>query len=428
MKSIFCLMDCNNFFVSCERLFRPDLQGRPVVVLSSNDGCVVSRSNEAKALGIPMGAPVFKYRQLFERHRVVKFSANFELYGDVSERITRLLTGITPRIEIYSVDEAFLDLSRLEIKDYGAWGRLVRQRLLKEIGIPVAVGIAPTKTLAKLAAERAKKDAGLGDSLDLTGAGRQAYLRRTPVKDIWGIGWRLAPKLRGEGIFTALDVARMRPQFAQQLMGVRGRQLVAELNGTACYPLEMFGKIRQTIMHGRQFGQDTRDLAVLQSAIASLAARAAHGLRRDKLLARQAMLNLSTNRHKPGYQILRPNLKFATPTADTGYITSRLVEELAAGFNPKLSYHRADVLFYDLVPASGLQADMFGSVDMDRHDRSQARLAAVDALNAQYGKGTVRYAAENLSDSWQPRRGSRSPRYTTCWKELPVIGQAAVKR
>jgi DNA polymerase V len=326
MKPVFCLIDCNNFFVSCERLFRPDLAERPVVVLSSNDGCVVSRSNQAKALGIPMGAPAFKYRQLFKAEGVVQFSANFELYGDISQRLTRLLSGITPRIEVYSVDESFLDLHQLDIQDYQGWGRAVQQRLLKEVGIPVALGVAGSKTLAKLAAERAKKDEGLNGVLDLFSqpeTNRADYLLKTPIKDVWGVGWRLAPKLKAEGIYNALDLSLMRPNHAKQLMGIHGRQLVAELNGQACQPLEAFGRIRQSVMKGRMFGEDTNQFEVVEAAIASLTARAAFALRRDGLAAHSAALSLSTNRHKPGYQRQGLSLSFAAPTADTGLITPR---------------------------------------------------------------------------------------------------------
>jgi DNA polymerase V len=423
MKPLFALVDCNNFFVSCERLFRPDLEGRPVVVLSSNDGCVISRSYEAKALGIPMAAPAFKSRQLFKANRVVQFSANFELYGDVSERITRLLTSITPRTEVYSVDEAFLDLSHLEIDDYRAWGQALRLRIWREVGIPVSIGVAPSKTLAKLAGERAKKTSKLNGVLSLAEVAaeiRESYLLQTPINDIWGIGWRLAPRLRAEGIYNALDVAHLRPQRAGQLMGVHGRQLVAELNGQACHQLEVGGKVRQMVMKGRMFGQDTNQFTIVEAAIASLTARAAFALRQEGLCARSAQLSLSTNRHKPGYQRLQCELNFIMPTADTGHITSQLVAMVARDFNPRAWYHRANVLLYDLVSADRLQTDLFGRVDTAGSQLAHKRLQAVDAINAAYGKQTIHYAAEDLSDAWQPKHGSRSPRYTTNWQELPI--------
>lgn len=423
MKPVFALIDCNNFFVSCERLFRPDLEGKPVIVLSSNDGCAISRSNEAKALDIPMGAPAFKYRPLFKRHGVAQFSANFELYGDISERITKVMTSVTPHTEVYSVDESFLDLSELEITDYQKWGEAVRDRLLKEVGIPVSIGIAPTKTLAKLAAERAKKDEdlhGVLDYIDLTASERQKYLLRTDIKDIWGVGWRLTPKLRAEGIYNALDLAQTRPRFANQLMGVHGRQLVAELNGICCHPLEVFGKIRQTVMNGRMFGHDTSRFEVIEAAIASLAARAAYCLRREGLRARGAALSLSTDRHKPGFIAQKQHLRFDTPTADTGHITAQLVKLAQTMYSLGTLYHRANVYLFDLVDESRLQTDLLGQVNIAKADLSARRLQALDAINRRYGKTTIRYAAEDLSDAWEPKHQLRSPRYTTRWDELPV--------
>lgn len=416
------LIDCNNFFVSCERIFRPDLAHRPVVVLSSNDGCVVARSNEAKALGIPMGAPAFKYRELLRDQAVVQFSANFELYGDISDRISRLLTGITPHIELYSVDESFLDLQELLINDYAGWGRAVRQRILREVGVPTSIGLATSKTLAKLGCEQAKNLPHLHGALDLitaTDAERFSYLQTTPVDAVWGIGRRLAPKLKSEGVFTAFDVANMNPRRAQQLMGIHGRQLVNELNGMSCLPIEQATKVRQTVMHGRIFGEDTNEMRVLESAVASLSAKATLRLRTSGLLARGACVTLSTNRLKPGYQQVSRYLTFLTPTADTGAITQQLMLALGPMHNQRLQYHRANILLYDLQPEDALQADLFGDVDLVASSQSKHRMQALDAINNRYGGSTVRFAAEDLSQSWQPKRQLASPRYTTRWADIP---------
>jgi DNA polymerase V len=418
---MYALIDCNNFFVSCERLFRPELNGRPVVVLSSNDGCAVSRSQEAKDLGIPMGAPHFKFRDFFRQHGVSAFSANFELYGDISERITNTLASITPHIEVYSVDESFLDLSELDIPNYQAWGHLVREHVLRHIGVPVSIGIAGSKTLAKLASDRAKKLPDLNGALDLTKQGilTDAYLAQVPVSDIWGVGWRLTPQLKAQGIHTALDMRRASPRRAQQLMGIRGRQMVAELNGTVCFPLQYAHKPQQMIMRGRQFGEDTREFYVIESAIASLSARAAAALRREHQLARRATVVLRTNRHRPGYRQASETVRFYTPTADTGVITSQLIRMLASNFLPGLEYHRADVLLHDFVPENGLQTDLLGTVDIHADSRSSRKMRAVDLLNLRHGKGTIKFAAETLSQSWQPRKNLMSPRYTSAWDELP---------
>jgi DNA polymerase V len=286
------------------------------------------------------------------------------------------------------------------------------------------MGIAPTKTLAKLASEHAKTDASLGGVLDLihmTDGTRDSYLLNTSIKDIWGIGWRLAPKLRAEGIYNALDVARMRPRQAQQLMGINGRQLAAELNGQACHPLEAYGRVRQTVMKGRMFGEDINQFPVIEAAIASLTARATLALRREGLMTRSASLNLSTDRHKPGYRRQQYVIRLNPPTADTGHITAELVAAAQAGFNPNAWYHRANVLLYDLAAEHALQPDLFGEIDPADTETSQSRLQALDTINERYGNKTLHYAAEDLSQAWQPRQQLRSPRYTTNWQELPVV-------
>ncbi len=496
---MYALIDSNNFFVSCERLFRPDLAHKPVVVLSSNDGCAISRSAEAKALGVSMGEPVFKLRDRFRiiegthflRHSraggnpvrqtsrsdtasihhssvpvtnetlrqaqggrkpdLVVFSANFELYGDISERIATLLTPVTPHIELYSIDEAFLDLGQLSISDYEAWGGAVRAAILKNIGIPVSVGIAPTKTLCKLANHWAKQHANTSgvfvletrvksqearrETVPLRGhktvrpqpdeaSTLDAYLMTltsVPVGDVWGVGWRLAPRLRAEGVFTALDLARLRPQRAQQLMGIHGRHLVYELCGTRCLPLQARTKPQQMIARGRQFGKDSSDFAAIEAAVTSLATRAARELRREGQLATRAAVILRTNRLKPGYTRTSDSVRFYTPTADTGEICSQLVRTLQRTFNPGFSYHEADVVLYDLVPAHGIQTDVFGAVDLTRHRKATARMAATDAVTTRYGPHALRPAAELLSNAWRPRSNMLSPRYTSSWDELPAV-------
>ncbi|HLZ14873.1 MAG TPA: Y-family DNA polymerase [Candidatus Saccharimonadales bacterium] len=422
MNTVFALVDCNNFFVSCERLFRPELDGRPVVVLSSNDGCVVARSNEAKKLGIPMGAPAFQWREVFKKTPVVTFSANFELYGDISKRITALLTTVTPRIEVYSVDESFLDLSSLAIADYEAWGRTVRASVLKHIGVPVSIGIAPSKTLAKLGAEVAKRDEAGSGVVSFIGAEEQTLhdaLNSVNVRDVWGVGRQLAPKLRAEGVGTALALAQLRPQRAQQLTGIHGRQMVAELNGIACYPLTKPHEPAKSILRSRTFGEDTHEAHVLESAIATLGASTAFSLRREGLLARRIGFFMNTNRHKPGHQRWVREMQLMQPTNDTGQILSLLVAELGKAFNPAQAYHRLGVYVYDLVPDRALQTDLLGHISTTQHDRTVARMQALDHINNRHGKGKLYYAAEDLGKSWQPKHNIRSPRYVSEWGEIP---------
>lgn len=423
-QPVFALIDCNNFFVSCEKVFRPELEGKPVVVLSSNDGCVVARSQEAKALGIPMAAPAFKYRQIFQQHNVVQFSANFELYGDISRRITDLLTTVTPRIEIYSVDESFLDLAQLHIPDFVKWGKRIREVILSWIGIPVSIGIAPSKTLAKLASDRAKKDPELEGVLSLMNEPPwliKAQLELLPIQDVWGIGWRLAPKMRAEGITNAYGLAQLRPQYAQQLMGIHGRQLVTELNGISCYPLDLESKRRKSIARTRTFGEDTNDLGSIEGAIASFATQAAFRLRVSGQVTRRAAIFLTTNKHKPGYSRWGRKLIYRTPTADTGRLIGTLLDALHQVYNPVHAYHRAGVLLWDFLPANVLQTDLLGEVNVEHETKAIQRMAALDNLNEKFGRRFVRYAAEDLGKRWQPRQNLRSPRYTTNLNELPLI-------
>ncbi len=422
-QPVFALVDCNNFFVSCQRLFQPDLEEKPVVVLSSNDGCVVARSNEAKALGIPMGAPAFKWQQVFQQHGVIRFSGNFELYGDISRRLTQLLTSLTPQIEVYSVDESFLDLSELPITDYTTWGREVRELILRSIGIPVSIGIAPTKTLAKLASDYTKKHPETGGALSVTARGRTSskYLRAVPLKDVWGIGRRLAPNLQAQGLSTAYDIANLRLKLARQLMGIHGAQLVLELNGTSCLPLEIVGKVRKSIARTRTFGEDVHDLHTIEAAIATFATQAAFRLRESQQLTHHAGLFLATNRHKPGYRRWGGEVKFAMPTADTGTLTEALVGLLGKLHSPGTAYYRAGVLLWDFIPLHALQTDLLGEVNMAEHGRSQARMQAVDAINERFGKHHVHFAAQDLGKAWEPRSHLRSPRYTSNWNELPKV-------
>lgn len=421
---IFALIDCNNFFVSCVRVFQPNLENKPVVALSSNDGCVVARSNEAKALGIPMGAPAFKWRQFFKDNGVVQFSGNFELYGDMSRRITGLLTSITPHIEIYSVDESFLDLSELQLGNLTVWGREVRRCILQWTGVPVSIGIASSKTLAKLAAERAKKNPELEGVLDIYSPPydrRQQYLKQTPVQDVWGVGRRYAPKLRAEGITTAFDLQSLRPQYAQKLMGIQGRQLVSELNGTSCWPLQKYARKPKSISVTRTFGEDTNKLHVIEAALANFATRAAHRLRISHQLARRIGFFMTTNRHKPGYSNFSAETILRTPTADTGLIIEKVTAMMIQKFKAQNFYHRAGVWLHDFVPEHILQTDLFGSSDPKDFVRSGNRMKAIDTLNTRYGKHTVYYASEALGKTWQPKHNIKTPRYTTRWEELPKL-------
>ncbi len=288
--------------------------------------------------------------------------------------------------------------------------------------MPVSIGIAPSKTLAKLASDRGKKDLSLGGALailDKTTATKQ--LVSTQIKDVWGVGRRLAPKLRGEGIVNAYDLAQLRPQRAQQLMGIKGRQLVAELNGTTCHQLELEDQKPQSISRTRTFGQDTHNLAVIQSAIATFAAQAAFRLRRSGQATKRAQVFAASNRNKPDYRQIAKEIVYHAPTADTGRLTGDLVNAFSENFNSKIYYHRAGVLLYDFVPADSLQLDLLGTANVRQYQKSARLMRAMDVLNERYGKNSLHYAAQDLGNSWQPQLQNRSPRYTTNINEIPKI-------
>ena len=419
---VYALVDCNNFFVSCERIFRPELEGKPVVVLSSGDGCVVARSNEAKALGVPMGAPAFQWRNFFKQKHVTQFSANFEVYGNISRRITSILVAACPRTEVYSVDESFLDITTLDIPDCTRWASELRASILRAVGVPVSIGIAPTKTLAKVGAEYAKKHPEHQGVLDLASCSaeeRAAYLKQFSLEDVWGVGHRLAPRLRAEGIHTALSLSRLAPKRARQLMGLAGLRMVHELNGLSCHSFSAIHEPHQTIMRSRTFGEDTRDQSAVEAAIASMAARAAREVREERQLARKAVLFLSTSRFKPGYQTWYEEISFAMPTSDGGQVISKVLEHFRHIYRTGYLYHRAGVTLCDFVPNSALQIDLLDAVQPAIHTASRARMAAVDAINSRFGRNMVHYAAEDQNSAWQPKHSLRSPAYVSNWNELP---------
>lgn len=371
-----------------------------------------------------MGAPAFKWRQFFEANGVIQMSGNFELYGDMSRRITSLLTTITPHIEIYSVDESFLDLTELDITDFTTWGKRVTRLIKQYTGIPVSIGIAPNKTLAKLAAARAKKDPLLHGVLDLAtvdSSQREECLAATPIQDIWGVGWRLAPRLKAAGVLTAKQLAYCRPQWAQQQMGVTGRQIVAELNGVRCHRLNKKIRLPKSIAITRTFGQDTTDLAILEAALTVFTTKAAYKLRQSHQLTKRISFFMTTNKHKPGYQVTSDEVILPAPTADTSTLLGAALTLLKNNFNYGRVYHRAGVLLYDFIPDTSYQQNFLSPLLNQRHVDEQYRMAAIDDVNKRYGKHTVYYASEGLGSIWQPKNEIKTPRYTTRWDELPKL-------
>ncbi|WP_019949764.1 Y-family DNA polymerase [Hymenobacter aerophilus] len=442
---MFGLVDCNNFYVSCERVFQPRLEGRPVVVLSNNDGCIISRSAEAKALGLPMGAPYFQVKEQLRQQQVQVFSSNYTLYGDMSRRVMHYLGASVPGVEIYSIDEAFLDLSGLERYALPAAGgldalaRRLREGVRARTGIPTCVGVAPSKTLAKLANRLAKQDAGLGGVLYLDTAERWAWaLGQVAVGDVWGVGRQYAHKLSAAGIDSAADLARVSEAWARKhLGGVVGARLVRELQGYPCSgglaPSEDGTLRRQSISCSRTFGRPLREQAFVRGALAAFVARAAEKLRRQGDLAHVLTVFISQSRYGPaadgaGGHSRSAVLTLPLPTSDTRELTARTEQLLARLWEPGAVYTKAGVVLAGLEPPGAQQLGLFTEpAPVAVADGRGARaMAALDGLNARFGRGTVQLAAALPTTSggpapWQGQAAWRTPAYTTRLEDLMTV-------
>ena len=416
---MYALVDCNNFFVSCERLFNPKLSNVPVIVLSSNDGCAVSRSNEAKALGIPMGAPYFKYKDIIEKHNVQTFSSNFELYGDMSHRIMTTLNQFAPRVEIYSIDEAFLHLKG--IKDLHAHGENIRTTVGKWTGIPVSVGIAPTKTLAKIAGDFSKKK-GAVVVLD-TEEKRRYVLATTQIEDIWGIGRKLAPSLRLAGIGNALQLTQAKDGWIRQKYSVTMLKKVKELRGIPCYSEDSVPADKKAITVSRSFGKPITTIEPLKEAVASFIAKGASKLRKQNSVARVLYVYIRTNKHafRGRYYSNYITRELPYHTDDTQDLMRRAHEILQEMFIPNLRYKKAGIMLMDFSPKGKEQRALFdtrNSVDRERNERLQK---AIDTINHTLKKEAVIYGAQGLDAKWKSKSDRCSPRYTTKWDDIPKL-------
>lgn len=411
------LVDCNNFYVSCERVFQPDLRGKPVVVLSNNDGCVIARSNEAKALGIAMGEPWHLCRRRIDTAGVIVRSSNYALYGDMSARVMRVLTGFAAEIEIYSIDEAFLGLSGFEAR-LVEQARGLRRTVLCWTGIPVSVGIAPTKTLAKVANRRAKADPACGGVCVLTEAAAiDAELAGMALTDLWGVAARLAARLHELGIADPLALKQADPRFLRQRFGVVLERLVRELRGVPCLALEEIAPERKSLIVSRSFGRPVASRRELSEAVAAFTVRAAEKMRRQALAASRLMVFAHTDRFRPAdpqYDAMQP-AALPVATADTGRLIRAALGALTVLYRPGFHYKKAGVIFLDLVPAANVSDGLFERSDSAA---SRACMRAVDRLNHRFGRDTVTFAAAGVRGTWKPRSVFRSPRYTTRWDEL----------
>ncbi len=417
------LVDCNNFYISCERVFNPKLEGKPVVVLSNNDGCAVARSNEVKELGVKMATPWFKMEKLAKQHGIIALSSNYTLYGDMSARVMSILSTFSPKQEIYSIDECFLDLNGFDPHSLVAYGQTIRNTIKQHVGIPVCVGIASTKTLAKLANHCAKKRYAGKDGVCDFGRYSNTQISKLfatiPVGDIWGVGRKISEKLIGMNIETVEDLRTANPTRMRQQFSIVLERTIKELNGISCIELDEAGTPRQQIIVSRSFGQEVSNFDDLSESVAYFATSAAEKMRKDGSVATSLYVFIQTNSFKeksPQYNrsVVVP---MGEPTSDTVKLVNAAIHGLTSIYRDGFSYKKSGVLLMGLQPKGAIQPSLFD--DVETQDKSNKLMGVMDSINRRMGKGSMTIAASGTQQRWAMRRDSKSPNYTTDWDELP---------
>ena len=414
------LVDGNNFYVSCERIFDPSLEGKPVAVLSNNDGCVISRSQECKALGIPMGTPGFQLKPRLAESGLILKSSNYELYGDISRRVISVLGEFTPDVEQYSIDEAFIHLQLPAGSDYLECGNRIRRTILKWIGIPCGVGFAPSKTLAKIANHIGKK---LPSGVFVMPEDPRPVLEQLPVGEVWGVGRRLAPKLAALGILTAWQLAAADEGFLRRRFNVTLAKTVLELRGEPLFATEEPEELSKSISCSRSFGRPVVDLEELAEAVAHYTARAAEKLRREK--QRAAGVNVYFQYYPEYTPVARPGgfsgttVAFGIPTSGTTAMLRAIRPKLRGIFLPGRRYKKAGIVFFGLEPAAEKQLELFSDPNDDR--KADQLSDTVDEINRRFGRGSVFHLAEGIAKPWTMKREMLTPCYTTNWNQLPEV-------
>ena len=419
MSKSFALVDCNNFYVSCERVFDPSLINKPVVVLSNNDGCIISRSNEAKLLNIPMGAPLHLYKNIINSNKVKVYSSNYPLYGDMSNRVMTSLMELNSELEIYSIDEAFLKINEQDHSNIEHDILRMRKNILTWTGIPVSIGLGPTKTLAKIANSIAKKSQSGVFNLD-TEDKQIRILKNINVEEIWGISRRWGSKLRMIGIGTALELRNVSANRIRQYLGVVVQRIVYELRGISCLDLDKILP-KKNIMCSRSFGNPLNSKATIKDFITEYSIRAAEKARQQNSRAQGIYIFLRTNRFKKEKQYnsgIMFGLNF--PCCDTSVIIKLALKAIDQIYQPGYSYHKAGIMMLDLIPSDIHQKDLFQNTN---YSLSDERMKVIDFLNKKFGSGIIAHGKVRSKDKnkWKSRSFYLSPRYTTQWDELPHV-------
>lgn len=419
MATVFALADCNSFYAACEEVFSPQLKDKPVVILSNNDGCIIARSKAAKALGIKMGEPLFQARDLIEQHQVQVYSSNYSLYGDMSARVMASLAEVTPSMEVYSIDECFLDLAGFSQIDLTHYCQRIQAKVKQYTGISLSLGIGSTKTLSKIANRIAKQGSVYHGVFNLMTVEPEPVLARIAVEEVWGVGRRYAKALREQRIETALQLRDAPQGWIKQQFGVVLLRTVLELQGFSCLPLELCPDSKKGITVSRSFGQPIKSLVELKQAVSTYVSRAGEKLRRETLAATVLRVFVVTNRFKDIPQYTNSvSITLPVATDDTAELIDYALRGTETVYRSGYQFKKAGVMLLGLVPLTLVQANLFDTRDRDRYRRL---MQTIDQINRQMGARTIQFAATGLQKRWAMRRAHRSPKYTTTWSDLPIV-------
>ena len=421
MRNIYALIDCDNFYVSCERVFRPDLIGKPVVVLSNNDGCIVSRSNEAKRLGIQMGTPYFKAEELIKENGVVVFSSNYTLYADISSRVVEILKMFSPNIEVYSIDEAFITLN-LTNSNFIKYGKEIRERILKDVGIPTTVGIAYTKTLTKIATKIGKKNIEYGGVVSLLNEkDNDMYLEMVDVEDIWGVGRQYSKWLREMGIDNAKDLKYANRQVIRHHMTIQGLRTVLELNGIDCIPLDSRRVLKKSITSSKSFGIKTDSLEDIKKTLAIDVAQAGEKLREQGSVAGTLTVFLLSNPFKTPFYSNSISIKLPYRVSDTPNLIKYSLIGLGKIFKSGYIYKKCGVVLSDISTVNDVQLDLFNSSFINDFNIKNRAMITMDRINRKWGRDTIKIGSMGIENTLKMKQDMISNRYTTDWNNLLVV-------
>ena len=421
MRNIYALIDCDNFYVSCERVFRPDLIGKPVVVLSNNDGCIVSRSNEAKRLGIQMGTPYFKAEELIKENGVVVFSSNYTLYADISSRVVEILKMFSPNIEVYSIDEAFITLN-LTNSNFTKYGKEIRERILKDVGIPTTVGIAYTKTLTKIATKIGKKNIEYGGVVSLLNEkDNDMYLEMVDVEDIWGVGRQYSKWLREMGIDNAKDLKYANRQVIRHHMTIQGLRTVLELNGIDCIPLDSRRVLKKSITSSKSFGIKTDSLEDIKKTLAIDVAQAGEKLREQGSVAGTLTVFLLSNPFKTPFYSNSISIKLPYRVSDTPNLIKYSLIGLGKIFKSGYIYKKCGVVLSDISTVNDVQLDLFNSSFINDFNIKNRAMITMDRINRKWGRDTIKIGSMGIENTLKMKQDMISNRYTTDWNNLLVV-------